>query len=219
MSDQIAAPPAAQTPPVAPAAPAAAPPAAPPVAAPPPDDQAPTWLPDRLKQARATERQQLLSEFGVDDPAKLKDKLKRLDELETATLTEKERTEKQIKELSPKAAQAERLQTLFSSVVESKFATLGDKQREAIDAKAKGDPEKRWELMQFMELAGLPGAVPITPKPAQTAPAAPPAPAPATPQTPFTKWQDMRSSDSVAASVFYQLNAMSIEQSRPKEGA
>lgn len=208
MSDQPAADPSVQNPP--------APPAPVNPATPPPDDQAPPWLPERLKQARATERKTLLSEFGVDDPAKLKEKLQKLDKLETDKLSDQERVEKLIKELSPKAEQAERLQTLFSSVVESRFSGLPDKQREAIDAVASGNAEKRWELMQVMESAGLLAPAPAQPRPAQTAPAAPPAPVPATPQTPFTKWQDMKSRDSVAASVFYQLNAMAIEQSRPQ---
>lgn len=221
MSDQQAAPPAASNTPANPPAnpPAPAAPAAQPAAAAPPDDQAPPWLNDRLKQARESERKKTLAELGVDDPTKIKEKLKRLDELETAKLSDQERVEKLIKELTPKAEQAERLQTLFSSVVESRFNALADKQREAIDAVANGNAEKRWELMQVMESAGLLAGTPPPPRPAQTAPAAPPAPAPATPETMFTKWQGLRTKDSVAASVFYQLNAMAIEQSRPKEGA
>jgi hypothetical protein len=199
-----------QTPPVAPADPATAAPAA--------DDPAPQWLPDRLKQARAAERKQLLQELGADDPAALKAKLKKLDELETEKLSDQERVEKLIKELTPKAEEGERYKKMFADFVDAQFSSLDEKTQQAIDAKANGNAERRWEFMQFMQTAGLGGPATTTPtpaRPANTAPAgAQPPPAPAQPKTTFDKWNDLKKTDSVAASVFYQMNAMAIEQSR-----
>lgn len=201
--------------------PAVTPPAA--VATPEPpaggSDDPPAWLPQRLAQARESERKKLLQEFGAENPEALKAKLKKLDELETSKLSEQERIEKLIKELSPKAEQAERLQALLTSVVESKFSALSEQQQQAIDAVAAGNTEERWKLMKVMEAAGFgTPAAPAVPKPASTVPAgATPPPAAATPKTAYEKWADLNKSDSVAASLFYQLNSMAIQQSRKEQ--
>lgn len=203
-------PPAEPKPAAAPAAPATEPAAS-------AEPQAPEWLPGRLEQARAAERKRLLQELGADDPAALKAKLKKLDELETAKLSDQERVEKLIKELTPKAEQAERLQTMFSSLVESKFSALTEQQQTAIDTVANGNAEERWKLIQVMEAAGFSAspAAPTAPKPAQTVPAgASPPPPSAEPKTAFDKWTDLQKTSPVQASLFYQMNAMAIEQSR-----
>jgi len=173
----------------------------------------PAWLPDRLKQARATAQKQLLQELGVTDPGDVKAKLAELDKLKTAQLTDQERIAKQLAELQPKADLADKLQAQFSSIVDSQFSALPEMQQAAIDSVASGDAGKRWELMQVLRAAG--GAViAAAARPANTAPAAPPPPAPTQPQTPFQRWEALQKTDPVQASIFHQLNAFAIEQSR-----
>lgn len=172
----------------------------------------PPWLPDRLKQARESERKKLLQELGAETPDDLKAKLAKLSELETSQLTEQERTQKLIQELTPKAEQAERLSGLFSSVVESRFSQLSEAQQTAIDAVANGSAEERWKLMSVLD-AAIGAAPPPAPKPAQTAPqGASPPPSPATPKTARDKWIELQRSDPMQASLFYQANAFEIQK-------
>jgi hypothetical protein len=168
-----------------------------------------------------------LKDFGLETPEQLKAKLDKLNELETAQLSEKERTEKTINELKPKAEAADRISALFGSMVDAQFTALPEKVQTAIDKTANGSAEARWTAMQTMAEAGLitmamPSAQPQTPaapapKPASTTPAgAPPPPAPgAGPKSAFDTWNDLKKTDTVRASLFYQTNAQSIEQSRP----
>jgi hypothetical protein len=197
-----------------------APSAQPPAVAPTPAvDENPAWLNGRLQQARKSAVTDFLGELGFKDPKEAKAALDKLQSLETASLSEKERVEKQIQELTPKAAKAERLEGLFKSLVDSKFGTLTEKQQQAIDAKANGDPERRWEIMDVMEAAGAltpaaaSPALPAAKQPASTSPGAPPPPPPAPAQTPRSKWEAMKKTDPMQASLFYQLNRAAIEQS------
>jgi hypothetical protein len=84
----------------------------------------PAWLPERLAQAQRAAASQLFSKFGVKSQEELDAKLKRLDELETAQLSEAERTQKLIKELEPKAQRAAHVEALLTGLVESQFKAL-----------------------------------------------------------------------------------------------
>lgn len=179
-----------------------------------PEPVSPKWLPERLEQARASERKKLMQEFGVESPDALRQRLARAQELEDAQLSEQERTEKLLRELQPKAERVERLETLFASVVEAKFTGLSEQQQAAIDAVAAGNAEERWKIMSVMEAAGSLAAPPQQPKPANTAPQGQPPPDPAKPKTPYEIWQDKKASNSTEAALFYQLNSFAIENSR-----
>ncbi len=205
------------TPPaVAPPAPPAAEPPAPPAPPSPPGGD-PNWLPQRLKEAKATERRELLASFGVTDPEQIKAALAKTKELEEANLTEKQKAEKQIKDLSGKADAGERVSKRFAAMVETAFAKLTDKEREAIDKIAAGDAEKRADLIDLLnaskgdEPPPAPGARP----PANnTPPGAPPPPPPAGgTQTPYDKWVALQKTDPMAANIFYQVNSHAIETS------
>ena len=210
--------PATQAPSTAQPATAQAPTAAPETKAP----EDPHWLPGRLNQAKDSAINGLLSELGVKDSATLKANLARLSELETASLTEQERVAKRLADLEPKAQKAERLEAVFKSVVEAEFSTLTESQQAAIDARANGDPEKRWELMQLAK--AFAGAAPSQPP---TAPATPATPNPATTRpdgaqkpparsealTPRQQYEAMRNTDPMRATIFYQLNRQAIDAS------
>lgn len=177
------------------------------------DAQEPNWLPERLSQARTAERKTLLGKLGVADESEVTAKLARLKELEDASLSEKEKTERLIAELAPKAQRLELIEKQFSTVVDAQFAALNDQQRAAIDSVAAGDPQERWKLMQVMAAAGQFAVAPIVAKPATTAPQAPIPPSPVPALTPRDKFHALQKTDTVAASLFQQLNARAIEES------
>jgi flagellar hook-basal body complex protein FliE len=175
----------------------------------------PAWLPGRLSEARETERKKLLQDFGVEKPEDLKAKLARLSELEAASLSEQERTQKQLADLSAKAQQFEALQKTFTQMVESEFSSLNDQQKSAIDARANGDAQKRWEIMDIMKAAGALTVQPPAPKPATTAaPGAPPPPAsPKDPKSPRAIYEAKKQIDPMAAELYRQMHAAAIEAS------
>lgn len=181
------------------------------------NQQDPAWLPGRLEKAKTAAVNSLLSELGVKDSASLKANLARLSELETASLTEQEKTAKRLAELEPRAQKADRLEAAFKSVVDAKFSTFSEAQQAAIDARANGDPEKRWELMQLAEaFAGgttSQPAQPTTPAPANTSPAAPAPPARSDALTPRQQYEALKTTDPMRANLFYQLNRAAIESS------
>ena len=188
-----------------------------PVAAPPQartTDDPPPWLGDRLKQARAAERKELLSQFGVESSDALAQKLSQLKELELAQLSEKERAEKLIQELTPKAAKLDAVQAQFAEVVNAQLAQVPEQVRASIEAAAGSDAQERWRLMQVMNQAGVLTAVPTAapaPKPATTTPAQQP-PTPTAPSNAQTEWDRIKYQPGIddplvgAASVEGQLH-------------
>ncbi len=205
------------TPPAAPnpSVPAQSPAPPPAPATPAPDDQNPPWLADRLTR----HEQQILKRFGV----------KTEDEIKTA-LEAQRATEESKKTLERKHADAEKRQKeleddnselaeLVGKLAASKMASLTDAQRQAIEGVAGDDPRLQLSLIEAFSATWGAGAQPVTPgapKPGQTAAPSPPPPAPGTPKTDFEKWADLKTTDPVAASLFYQMNSMRIEQSRPR---
>lgn len=177
----------------------------------------PAWLPDRLKKAEAKGREHIFKTAGVSSEDDLVAKLKRLQELETASLSESEKTQKRIEELTAIAGQHDSLKKSFEAVVTSEFSKLTDKQQEAIDAKAAGDAQKRWEYMEFLKSTGALEAqsTPAAPKPATTtAPGATPPPAtPKNPQTPREKYEALKQTDPLQAELYRSMHARAIETS------
>lgn len=180
-------------------------------------EDGPAWLPDRLAKARESERKKVLQDLGVTDAESLKLKLAKLSELEAASLTEAERTEKQIQELSGKAQKYDSLEKSFSQLVGEQFSSLPDQQREAIDARASGNAQARWEIMQIMKDAGVLGAgqAPVAPRPASTtAPGAAPPPAtPLDPKSPRAIYEAKKLIDPMGAAIYRQTHAAAIEAS------
>jgi hypothetical protein len=202
----------------APPAPPVTPPAAP-VADPantgePPAD-ADKWLPARL----ARERNALLKKFGVDSEEQLTERLKKAKELEDAQLSEQERTQRLLAELTPKAQEADELRALLSASVDTQFNALPEAARNAIDAVANGDPRERIKLIGVMQAAGL-GAAPTPPvntappvaPPVSAGNAGTPPPRPSGVQSMFEQWEAI--TDPVARTLFYRVHSREIEGSR-----
>jgi hypothetical protein len=183
-------------------------------------------LKERLKESGDSATRALLKEIGFDKPDDLKAALKKLGDLETASLTEKEKLEKRIKELEPKALRVDTVTTMLNGLVEAQFKALPASVQQAIDAQASGDPDKRLSLMAVFQASGLLAAASAAAAAAPTTPAAPapsppvsvapsPAPAPAGTLTKFQEWEAMRSRSPMLGDMFYQQNQREIERSRP----
>lgn len=207
-------------PPTAPAAappePAAAAKAPEPEAASKPDRDAPAWLPDRLNQARQKAQADLLAKFGGAKPEDIAAKLKRLQELEDASLSEKERAEKQIAELRVQAAEAERYKKMFGEQVSSEVAALTEEQRAAVLAFAGEDPVEQHRMVQAFRMAGAvkgngAAVAPPTPAPHATTVPAGAAPPPASaPKSKREEWLEIKERDPFAGQLFYQQHAREI---------
>lgn len=232
------APPAAAPAPAAAPTPAAAPAVAPqaptsqpqdppaPASADVPDDGKHPWLPKRLEDAKSAAVNKLFADLGVTDLDTAKAKLAKLDELETAQMTEAERTQKLIDDLKPKAERVSRVEGLLAQMVEQQFAKLPEQVQTAIDLMANGNTEQRLLQMQAFEKSGLlqQSAAPVIPEPVAQPPAAPapanttpnaPAPPPPTePQSPSQVHDAKLAKGTIGASIFYQANRHAVEHSR-----
>lgn len=207
------------------------PPAAPPVVAPPPapapavvppavtgePTEDPPWLAGRLTRARSKQ----LTDLGFKDEAEARAALEARRAAEESTKTlEQRRLEAETLANKLKQETTE-LTAYVTQVATSRMAGLTDAQRAAVTAVAGDNPKLQLSMIDaFASTWATPAAPlgapspPAPPKPGQTAAPAPPPPAPGTPKTDFEKWNDLKQTDSVGASLFYQLNSMKIEQSR-----
>lgn len=210
-----AAAPAAQA---APAAPATSPATqAAPTAPTDPAGNNPAWLKDRLAQAEKTTQAKILADLGTSDLSDVKKRLQELDTLKTSQLSERERLEKQIAELTPQAGKAAQLETMVTKMVDVQFGALPEQTQTAVDAVANGDPAKRWELMQVLSAAGSPVAPAATQQaftPATTAPVAPAPPTSTQPQTIAEKHAALQKVNPVQAAIFGRVNGLAIASSK-----
>ncbi len=171
---------------------------------------APKWLSSRLERAE----KQALSRLGFKDEADAKAALEqRRAAEEAAKSTEEKRldAEKRAKKFESDLSERDEL---IAKLAEGKMAALPDSLRAAIEETAGEDPLLQLQLIERFEPAWkASGAQSSGPRPAQTAAPAAPAPAPGQPKTDFQKWEELRATDPVRASLFYQMNSMRIEQS------
>lgn len=186
----------------------------------------------RLDEAAASGQKKFLSQHGIEKPEDLEAKLKRLTELETAQLSEKERTEKQIADLTKLADGAKGLTQVASEAVQELFEALPDQAKAAIEELQPADAKERLKYIRaFRKLtpssdpattapAGAtaatttaPAPPPPPPAPANTAPASN-APKPGT-KTKYDEYVEMKARNPVAAGLFYKANQAAIEKARP----
>ena len=180
-------------------------------------DLPPQALKDRLEQARARGQADLLAKFGGAKPEDIAAKLKRLQELEDASLSERERAEKQIAELRVQAAEADRYRALFGEQTAAELAALSEEQRAAVVMYAGDNPVEQHKMVQAFRMAGavknaagVAPPSPAPPAPATTVPAGtPPAPASGV-KTRAQEWQELRELDPISGQLFYQQNAREI---------
>jgi len=189
------------------------------------DANNPAWLPDRLKAAKATAQRELLEASGFKSADELTAALTELKTLRDEKLTDAERKDQRLKDLEGKATRLESIQKSFAQVVGERFDKLSEEQRTRIDDVASGDPELRWSLLRIVEAApaaaaavpAQPPAAPPPQAPGNTSPAGtPPAPPrPADPESAFGIWQRKQQEDPTTASLYYRMNSVAIERSRP----
>jgi hypothetical protein len=196
--------------------PQGAPPVTPP--APSPDEPPavdPKWLASRLERAN----KQFLASLGFKDDADAKAALETRRVAEEAAKT----TEQKLIEAGQRSTKLEKQlgerDQLISQMASAKLAALPDAHRAVIEELAGKDPLLQLNMIEKLAptwaAQGAPAApAGASPRPAQTAPPAPPPPPPGSPKTDFEKWNDLKATDPVGASLFYQMNSMRIEQSR-----
>ncbi len=185
-------------------------------------------LKQRLAEERRTAERQMLTRYGVERPEDLDAKLKNLAEFEASQLTDKERTEKQIAELTRAAENAKGLSTVAADAVQELFAALSPDAQAAIEELQPASPAERLKFIRaFRKLTPqaqpaistptAPPAAPVhapPPAPANTAPAQP-APKPGG-KTKYQEYEEIKARNNVAAGLFYQTNRQAIEASRPQ---
>jgi hypothetical protein len=176
-------------------------------------------LKGRLDEERAKGRNAVLKELGFEKYSDLQTALKLAKEMQDSQLSEREKLEQQIKELSPRAKRAEKYEKLLASVIAEQFSALPENVRTAIDEQAKEDPEERLRLMSVMKAAGLIGQAANSNAqkgPATTAPPGAPAPRPVR-----SKWDEhqglLKAGRLAQADIFYAANALDIQRSRPAD--
>lgn len=182
-------------------------------------------LKERLTEASTAATRAMLKGLGFESEEAAKSAIKKLSDLETANLSEKEKLEKRIKELEPLAARTSSVDGMLKSLVDTQFNELPESVRKAIDATANGDPDKRLNLIGIFRASGLlsqspaapaPAAPPTAPPPAAPASVTPsPAPAPSGTATKFQEWEAMRSRSPMLGDFFYQQHQREIERTRP----
>jgi hypothetical protein len=200
------------TPPAPTAAPAIVPPAAPAAPNTTAPETEPAWLAERLSRAET----QLLKRLGVTNEGEIKAALEARRAAEESTKSiEQKRVEAESRAKKLEEAVAER-DELVAKMATGRLASLTDAQRSAIEGVAGDDPILQLQLIESFAptWAAATPASPATARPAHTAAPAPPPPAPGTPKTDFEKWTDLKATDPVGASLFYQMNSMRIEQSK-----
>lgn len=203
--------------------PGAEPPAVPPAAPAPPApvvakvELTSEQLTQRLTESGASASKRLLKSLGFESEDAAKAALGKLKDLETASLTEKEKLERQIADLTPKVQRGDAAHARLSALVDAQFKALPEAVQAAIDATAKGDPDKRLDAMAIVAAAqgaAPPASAPPKPAPVNLTPS--PAPAPATGvRTKFDEWQEHQKTSPMLGDLFYNQHQRAIELSRP----
>jgi hypothetical protein len=188
-----------------------------PIAAPSEVSMSSAALKARFDEERSKARASLLKEFGFESQKDLKAILDAAKARSDADLTESQRLAKALDEAKPQVARAEKLEKMLGALVESQFAALPEKVREAIDGVAAGNAEERLRMMDLFRSSGLltgaASAAPAIAAPATTTPG--PAPRPTHVQSAWDKYQALEKSNPLLASAFYQMNRAAIDESRP----
>jgi hypothetical protein len=180
-------------------------------------------LRDRLDETRRTAESAALKALGFDTKEQADAFLRTAKALQDAQLTEAQKQQKLLEELTPKAQRADALAARVKAYADREFSTLPEAVQKAIDETANGDPEKRLDLVEMMRKSGLlatSGAAAPAPAPAPANAGAgqgvPPKPTNA--QTPYDQWQALvASGKQIHADLFYQANVPAIAASRPKD--
>lgn len=236
--------PSAPTPPAPPAAPAAAP-AAPAAGAAPigiTSDQLKARLDEERAKTAERVRAEILKEIGVEKLDDAKSKIADAKKLSDEKLGDIERRDKQIAELTPKAARAAELETEFATLVEEQLRSLPEAVQKAIEASAGTSVQERMKLIRVARAlqpaaptaAVAPAGAPAAATPA-AAPAAPPAPlapgattapaagGPSAPPVPTSNhlatYEQLQKTRPFEAARYYEQHKKIINEARSARGA
>jgi hypothetical protein len=216
-------------PPVAPAAtPAPAAPATPAVPAPAEPDKEPHWLPDRLRRAEEAARKAILKDLGVENPKDAKLALDAYKADQEAKKSELQKAQERAAALEAKANERDQYRSAVEAQAAADLASLTPEQRAAVEALAGDDPLKvstairalrpTWAVSQTATPSApvAPAAPPPMAAPVNTAaPAA--APRPTSPKSKWDEFQELERTNPRASGLFYSLNKLAIEASRPAQ--
>lgn len=144
----------------------------------------PTWLPARLTRAEEAARTKLLTELGIDDPAKAKAFIDagRAAENEKKTLAEK--LAEQATALTTTKAQADKYSSIIALQATAQMGSLTVEQQAAVKAIAGDDPAEQLRTVIALAPTWAASAAKAAPVTTPAAPVAPPAsttPAPSAP--------------------------------------
>ncbi|TXH41902.1 MAG: hypothetical protein E6Q97_36670 [Desulfurellales bacterium] len=180
----------------------------------------------RLASERNAGINEVLSSLGVKDPSELKDLVESHRKEQANRLTEKQKLEMAVKELSPFKERAEKLDSTLKTYLDKRMGLLSEADRARVEKLAPKDPEARLLWIEEATAEKLIGSVvesaqskvtePV--KPATTlAEAGPQTPKPAGTLTAYERWKSMvDSGKTFLAANYYQANRQKIEASRPK---
>jgi len=204
-----------------PAAPTPAAPAAAPAQA---DDKEPHWLSGRLDRAK----KELLKELGVEDVKDAKAALAAFKADQEAKKSDLQKAQERAASLETAAKERDLYKTHVEASSKASLAALTEAQRAAVTRLAGDDPLRIADAIDVLRPtwaaaapAGTTGApAPVAPPPPAPAPAntAPPAgaPPPATQRTKHDEYTALKNEGKrQAADLFYQVNKLEIERTRP----
>lgn len=212
--------------PAAPMTPAAAAPAVPIVPANAEPEKEPHWLPDRLRRSEEAARKAILKELGVENPKDAKAALDAYKAVQEANKSELQKAQERAAALEAKANERDQYRSAVEAQAAADLASLSPEQRAAVEALAGDDPLKVSTAIRALRPTWAAPAAPGNPSaPAAPAPMAAPAntaapaaaPRPSSPKSKWDEFQDLDRSNPRAAGLFYSLNKLAIEASRPAQ--
>lgn len=191
------------------------------------DPKDPAWLPGRLEQAKRAAQVELLKELGIDDPKAGKAALDAYKSLQEAQKSELQRAQEAAAANANAAKERDAYKARVEAITFERLTALEPDKQAIVKSLAGDDPLKISTTLDMLiptwgktpAAPAVPVApqpqLPAAPAPANTAPAAAP-PKPGLAKTKFDEWQDLEKKGAVlSASLFYEANKTSIEQSRP----
>lgn len=185
----------------------------------------------RIAEASEAGFRKALKELGADKIDDAKARLSKAAELEQAQLTESQKLQKQLDELSPRAKRAAELETILDAHAKAQFEALPASLQKYVASTAGEDAAKRLAAINaaresglFDALAGKPADAPAPalpardPKPATTlAPPGPATPKPAGTLTPYETHRDLqRAGKTALAAQYFAAHRKAIDASAPK---
>lgn len=133
----------------------------------------PPWLPGRLEEAKNAALKQFMERYGLAKEDDLKAKLNKLTELEQASLTQQERTQKELEALRVQAAEAARYRDMSSVLADLQYSQLPQHEQAVLASLQPLDRIPYIQMFQQARAAAQAAGVQQPPTAPQVAPSAP----------------------------------------------